>query len=199
MRRARPLQQLLAVQRLELRTVGLDDVEVEAAGPRLGDDALHHLFGARAPELQLHPVLPVERRGERIEILERQRGVEIDLALGPCAFNEPLVAIASPVQSQRRDVGGLRAQGSVRGERAGDDEPEERGARHLPAQPAASAVSPAAWIPETQASSSSSPVPPLAPAAPRISPLSFLIKTPPVCGRNFPLAVAARADRKSGG
>ena len=73
MRRVRPLQQLLAVQRLELGTVGLDDIEVEAAGACLRDDALHHLFGARAPELQLHPVLLVERRGERIEILEHQR------------------------------------------------------------------------------------------------------------------------------
>jgi len=41
MRRARPLQQFLAVQRLELGAVRLDDVEVEAAGARLGDDALN--------------------------------------------------------------------------------------------------------------------------------------------------------------
>ncbi len=144
MRRTGLLQQLFAVQRLELGTVRLDDVEVEAAGPRLGDDALHDFFRAGAPELQLHAVLLVERRGKRIEILEHERGVEIDLALGPRAFDEALLAIGSLVQRQRRDVGGLRARGPGRGERASHDEREERGVRHVPTQPAASAVSPAA-------------------------------------------------------
>src|SRR5207249_2962007 len=90
-----------------------------------------HLFGAGAPELQLHPVLLAERRGERIEIFEHKRRVEVDLALGACAFDEALLAIASSVQRQRRDVGGLCAQGPGCSERASHDEREERSARHL--------------------------------------------------------------------
>src|SRR6266853_1683381 len=198
MRRKGLLQHFLAVQRLQLGAVRLDDVEVEAAGPRLGDDALHDFFGAGPPELQLHAVLLVEGRRERIEILEHQRRIEVDLALGARALDEALCAIGALVKRQPRDIGGLRAQRPGGGERASHNEREERGVRHFPTQPAASAVSPAAWIPETQASSSSSPVPPLAPAAPRISPFSFLISTPPVCGRNFPCAVAARVMKKLG-
>src|SRR5258708_27040646 len=128
---------------------------------------------------------------EGIEIVGDQRGIEVDLAFGARALDEALCAIGALVKRQPRDIGGLRAQRPGGGERASHNEREERGVRHFPTQPAASAVSPAAWIPETQASSSSSPVPPLAPAAPRISPFSLLISTPPVCGRNFPCARTA--------
>jgi hypothetical protein len=46
--------------------------------------------------------------------------------------------------------------------------------------------------------SSSSPVPPLAPAAPRIAPSASRISTPPICGKNFPCAVAASVMKKFG-
>src|ERR1041384_1702837 len=107
-RRAQRLQRLLAIQRLELRAVGLDRVGFVASGARLGERALHHLLGIGAPALQLHAVLALERGCERRKVFGNERGVDHDLALLARALEEELLAVGLVVlhdlrQRDRRD------------------------------------------------------------------------------------------------
>ncbi len=78
--RAQRLQAFLAIQRLHLRAVGLDQVGVAAAGAHLGHRALQHLLRVGAPGPELDAVLLLERRGERRKVLGHERGVEHHLA-----------------------------------------------------------------------------------------------------------------------
>ncbi len=93
------LEQLLAVHRFHLRTVGLQDVAAEPPGPRLGDGALQHLLRARAPELDLHAgVFPLEDFDDRHRVFEVQGSVDDDLALFSRAFENAPLAIGAAIQ-----------------------------------------------------------------------------------------------------
>src|SRR6266849_2818999 len=92
------LEQLLAVHRFHLRAVGLQNVAGEAPGARLGDGALQHLLRARAPELNLHAVFPLEDLDDRHRVLEVQRSVDDDLAFFFPSLEDALLAIGAPIQ-----------------------------------------------------------------------------------------------------
>jgi hypothetical protein len=71
----------LPMQRLQLRAVRLDDVDLEAAGAGLGHDALKQVLRRGAPDRGLDAVLLLEGPGDDLHVLDRHRGVDGDRAL----------------------------------------------------------------------------------------------------------------------
>ena len=102
MRRADPLQQLLAVQGLQFPGPDMNGVDVEAAGPAFGDDALEHLVGAGAPGPHLDAVSLFERGHEQREVLLVERGVEHQHAFFARARQQALLAVGAVVPGDRR-------------------------------------------------------------------------------------------------
>ena len=99
------LQDLLTVQRLQFRAVGLDDVDGEAAGAALLHRAVEHGLGASAPQADVDAVGLLERLDNRTEVACLGRGVDVELSFSPGALDEPLHAIGALVE---RHVGGRR-------------------------------------------------------------------------------------------
>ena len=102
MRRIDPLQQLLAVQRLQFPGPDMNGVDIEAASPGFGDDALEHLVGAGAPGSYLDAVSLFERGHEQGHVLLVERGVEHQDAFFARAGQQALLAVGAVVQRDRR-------------------------------------------------------------------------------------------------
>jgi len=91
------------VHRLHFRAVGLGDVHGVPVGARLGQDALQHLLGTRAPHAHLDAVFLLEGGGDGPDIVGLRRGVEIELAFLLRALDQPWQAVRPVVEA---DVGG---------------------------------------------------------------------------------------------
>ena len=79
------------MKRLELRPVGLDDVDLEPPGARLGHHPLEQVFRRRAPDDGLHAVLLLERGRDDLHVLDGHRGVDRDGALALRAIDQALI------------------------------------------------------------------------------------------------------------
>src|SRR5207248_11207619 len=100
-------------ERLDLRRVGLERVELEASAARLGDDPLQDVRLAAGPELERHAVAALEVGGKPELVVLRERGVEHQLAFLLRAGDEARGAIGA---FQRRDSAYLwRGLGTERG------------------------------------------------------------------------------------
>src|ERR1700719_1911018 len=67
--------------RFHRRGGGLEGIGIEPAAARLDDGALQDILRATAPNLQLDAVFGLERLAERVDVLDRFGGVDIDHAL----------------------------------------------------------------------------------------------------------------------
>ena len=96
------LQQLLAMKRFEFGSVGLEDVDFEAAAARFVDGALHDGLGTGAPDIDLDAVFLFEGRGHCAHVAGRGGSVDGEAAFLFCAISEPLRAVGALV---KRDLG----------------------------------------------------------------------------------------------
>ena len=96
------LQQVLAIERLERRARPGHDVDLEAPGPGLVQDALQDALGVGTPDLDLDAVFLVEGRDQNRNVLGRDRRIEGELLFALGAFDQPLLAVGALVG---RDLG----------------------------------------------------------------------------------------------
>ena len=97
------LKDLLAVHRLQLGTVGLDDVHGETAGAALLHGAIEDGLGPGAPDAGLDPVFLLERLDDGAEVVRLGGGVDGELAFLLRALDELLQSVGPFVE---RHIGG---------------------------------------------------------------------------------------------
>ena len=118
MRAPELLEQPLAVERLHLRAVGLDDVAGESPGARLRDRTLHDLLAGRPPELGLDAVLLLEGGGQRHRVLRVERRVDGDDAFLARAREDaalPIAGLQHVEGAMRRSPAAAPARAPTRG------------------------------------------------------------------------------------
>ena len=96
------LQQLFAMQRLELGRDCCETVDQAAARTRLGHGALHQVLRARAPVLKVDAVFGLEGVGDRLHVLQNGRAVDADHAFLLGARDQALHAVGPLIA---RDLG----------------------------------------------------------------------------------------------
>ena len=104
-RRIHRLQDLLARKRLHLGRTEMDQVHVVLPCGRLGERALQHLVGARAPDVDLDAVLRFEGLDQRRLVLLGESGVHRERAIFLRRRDDPLHAVGAAVVEERLRCG----------------------------------------------------------------------------------------------
>ena len=102
MRALDELENLLARQRLQLGSVGLDDVDGMAAGARFLKRAVEDGLGAGAPDAGLDAVLLLVGLDDRTEVGRLRGRVDRDLAFALRALDQPLQCDRRPRTARDR-------------------------------------------------------------------------------------------------
>ena len=92
------------MQSLERETVALQDVEIEAAGLRLGRHAPQDVLSGAAPDAHLEAVFVLEGLLQRRDALMLHRRVDHQLAFALGAIDQALRAVGALVDGERGDV-----------------------------------------------------------------------------------------------
>ncbi len=100
------LEDVLTVQRLELGSVGLDNVDGEPARAILLDGPGDDVLGTASPDRHLDAVFLLKRGGEEIEVGRLRRRVDADRPFLLRPLDELLQTVRARIQ---RDVGGGRS------------------------------------------------------------------------------------------
>src|SRR5439155_22277574 len=99
-RRVNFLQQILAPQRFLLGRNDRDHIGAGPAGARFGDDLPQNDFRARAPDVDLDPVLGPERVDQLVGVFDREGRIKEERAFLSCTFHQALLPVLAPIRCE---------------------------------------------------------------------------------------------------